>query len=56
MVLSTLRNLVFQLTDLEYSKMPLEEKRKHYDCGEDYVTISSVPTWSEFHKSKSPTC
>lgn len=32
--------------------MPLEEKRKHYACGQDYLTISNIPTWSEFHKGK----
>ena len=37
---------------LEYGKMPLEEKRKHYTCGEDYLAISDIPTWAEFHKSK----
>ena len=37
---------------LEYGKMPLEEKRRHYTCGEDYFTISDIPTWAEFHKSR----
>ena len=28
--------------------MSLEEKRKLYRCGEDYVTLNQIPTWPEF--------
>ena len=32
------------------SKLPIEEKRKYYKCREDYITLSEIPTWSEYHK------
>ena len=32
--------------------MSLEEKRKHYKCGRDYLTLRGIPTWSNSHKSK----
>ena len=38
---------------LNYSAMPLEEKRKHYFCGNKYVTASSedLPRWDSEHDS-----
>ena len=35
---------------VDYSKMSITEKRKHYTCGRDYVTLSDIQTWAEFHK------
>ena len=37
---------------LDYGSMSLEEKRSHYKCGRDYLTLHGIPTWSNSHKSK----
>ncbi|KAJ6647311.1 ADP-ribose glycohydrolase MACROD1, partial [Pseudolycoriella hygida] len=31
-----------------YLNMPIDEKRKHYKCGDDYETLSNIPNWSEY--------
>ena len=30
-----------------YEKLTLEEKRKQYKCGSDYVTLDEIETWIE---------
>jgi hypothetical protein len=35
---------------MDYSKMPLEEKRLYYKCGNDYVTLDQVQPWPDYVK------
>jgi hypothetical protein len=35
---------------LDYSKMPLEEKRSYYRCGNYYVTLDQVQPWPDYAK------
>jgi hypothetical protein len=35
---------------MDYSNMPLEEKRSYYRCGDDYVTLDQVQPWADFVK------
>lgn len=37
----------------KYLSMNLDEKRKGYRCGNKYKTISDIPTWAEYAKSRS---
>lgn len=32
--------------------MPLDEKRRHYRCGESYTTPDKVQTWPDYYKEK----
>ena len=36
----------------KFLKMPLAEKRSLYKCGENYVTVDKVPTWTQHYKEK----
>ncbi|CAB4033766.1 Hypothetical predicted protein, partial [Paramuricea clavata] len=36
---------------MDYSNMPLEEKRSHYRCGNRYVTLDQVPPWPDYVKA-----
>ena len=35
---------------MDYSNMPLEEKRSYYLCGNDYVTLDQVLPWPDYVK------
>jgi hypothetical protein len=35
---------------MDYSNMPLEEKRSYYLCGNDYVTLDQVLLWPDYVK------
>jgi hypothetical protein len=35
---------------MDYSNMPLEEKRSYYRCGNDYVTLDQVLPWPDYVK------
>jgi hypothetical protein len=35
---------------MDYSNMPLEEKRLYYECGNDYVTLDQVQPWPDYVK------
>jgi hypothetical protein len=35
---------------MDYSNMPLEEKRSFYLCGNDYVTLDQVKPWPDYVK------
>ena len=30
-----------------YDNLPLEEKRKLYTCGDDFITLDRIPTWDK---------
>ncbi|XP_068683010.1 ADP-ribose glycohydrolase MACROD1-like isoform X1 [Montipora foliosa] len=32
----------------KYDDLPLDQKRKLYRCGRDFVTLKNIPTWSEY--------
>ncbi|XP_048586128.1 ADP-ribose glycohydrolase MACROD1 isoform X2 [Nematostella vectensis] len=34
----------------EYSRKPLDEKRKRYKCGDHYVMLKDVLPWSKYHQ------
>ena len=36
-----------------YLAMRPEEKRRHYACGDDYVTLEEVPTWGDYAEANS---
>ena len=35
---------------MDYSNMPLEEKRSYYECGNRYVTLDQVLPWPDYVK------
>jgi hypothetical protein len=35
---------------MDYSNMPLEEKRLYYECGNRYVTLDQVQPWPDYVK------
>jgi hypothetical protein len=40
-----------------YLNMPLEERRKNYSCGDEYVRLNQIQKWStsvlvKYHRSK----
>ena len=37
---------------MDYSNMPLEEKRSYYLCGNDYVTLDQVLSWPDYVKER----
>ena len=37
---------------MDYSNMPLEEKRLYYKCGNDYVTLDQVQPWPDYVMDK----
>jgi hypothetical protein len=37
---------------MDYSNMPLEEKRSFYRCGDDYVTLDQVLPWPDYVKER----
>lgn len=37
----------------KFDDFPLDEKRKLYRCGNDYVTLENIPTWSEYLQENS---
>lgn len=37
----------------KFDDFPLDEKRKLYRCGKDYVTLKNIPTWSEYLQENS---
>ena len=46
---------LFELTkpiSARYLSMSVEEKRQKYKCGQNYVTLSEVPTWPEYAKEE----
>ena len=36
-----------------YESLSLEEKRKLYTCGRDFLTLDEIETWEEFRKKLS---
>ena len=34
----------------KFDDLPVNEKRKLYKCGEDYVTLNKVPLWPEYRQ------
>ncbi|KAL9954618.1 hypothetical protein ACROYT_G042182 [Oculina patagonica] len=34
----------------KFDDLPLEEKRKLYKCGLDYVTLKDIQTWPEYRQ------
>lgn len=38
----------------KYLNMDVEEKRKGYKCGDNFVQLSDIPTWPEYLKTHTP--
>lgn len=36
----------------KYLSMNLDEKRKHYKCGSNYVKLSDIDTWQKYGQSE----
>ncbi|KAJ7371049.1 O-acetyl-ADP-ribose deacetylase macrod2 [Desmophyllum pertusum] len=34
----------------KFDDLPIEEKRKHYKCGPDYLTLKKIQTWPEYRQ------
>ena len=46
--------LVSDTSNLNFSSMPLKEKRKYYACGDKYVTSDDLPRWDSENEIVNP--
>ena len=38
---------MIQFTNTGYVNLSLEEKRRLYSCGDNFVTLDQIPTWDK---------